>query len=135
MKRTRSFAAKIGDGGFLDGFLGSFPEGFWADFIAQLLQGWMAGGCALATDGAHAKEQAEEAWDESARRGKGGYDRDVFRRARLSVHAEAKKAGRQHGLRRVGITPRETKEAARLVLDAIRFGDPSEMTEVILENE
>ena len=124
MKRTRAFAARIGDGGFLSGFLDNFEEGFFADLFAELVKAWLSGGCAFATDGADAREQAEDAWSRRRKR----YDRDVFRPTVVSIHRLARKKGQR-------LDPKQARLAARQYLDGIRLGDRSEMSEVIRENE
>jgi len=123
IRKTKTFAAKFGDGGFLSGFLGNFPEGFFADLFADLVKSWLSG-CAFATDGADAKRQAEEAWDPRRKR----YDRDVFRPAVVSIHRGARNKGQR-------LDRRQGRLATRQFLDGLRLGDPSEMTEVIRENE
>ena len=122
--KTAAFAAKFGDGGFLSGFLDQFPEGFFADLFAQMLMGCLTGGLAFATDGADAREQAEEAWSSRTER----YDMDVFRPVVVSVHLGSRARGER-------LNRRQGRFAARQYLDGIRLGDRSEMSEVIRENE
>lgn len=116
MRRVKHFSQKLGDGTFFDGIRGAFPEGFFADLLAQVLMAWI-GGCGLPTSGRDAKEMCGDAWSEGRQR----YDRGFFRRATLTVREEARDKGER-------LTKKQLKTVARVALDGVRLGDDDEMS-------
>lgn len=119
MKRTRIFAAKIGDGGLLDSIIKIFGSEQFQSFITQILSAWITG-CALPTSGRDAKRMAEEEFEG------GKYNRRFLRRATRTTRKQARKDGHD-------LTPDEMEAITIAALDAVRLGDEEEMTLGICE--
>lgn len=114
MSRTQVFAARIGDGGLLDGIRELFGSEALQDFITGLLENWITT-CAIPASGRDAKRQAEEEYE-------GEYNRRFLRRATRSVQRERR-------LKRLPrLTSHNAEQVAIVVLDAVRRGDEEEMT-------
>ena len=115
MSRTRVFAARIGDGGLLDGIREIFGSEAFQDFITGLLENWITS-CALPASGRDARLQATEEYNGET------YEPRFLRRATRSVQKHRRKK------RLPRLTADNAEQIAIVLLDAIRGGDEEEMT-------
>lgn len=119
--KTRATAERLGDGGLLSGLFAGLPDGFLADLIARFMQDLFA--CDLPTDGRDAQATVERHFDT---RENNDYDRRFFARVSRSVRQAARKLGET-------ITRKQSNATAKVQLDEIRTGDPTDLSEVIFE--
>lgn len=111
--------AKLGDGGFLQGFLDNLPENFLMDLFMSFFSGMI--GCDIPVDGRDARRTVER-----NHKGNGRYRRRFFARISRLARFEADAAGES-------LTRKQSHEITQVTLDEIREGDEHEMSLVIAE--